>query len=66
MTDKTALFFTKDEILDVLDILEDARFRVVVARSLNEGANTENRCERTIVGLDDLRYRFNLATCGVR
>jgi len=60
MNDKTALFFTKDEILDVLDILEDARFRVQVARSLEEGSNF--RCERTIDGLDDLIHRFNLAT----
>jgi len=66
MTDKIALFFTKNEVLDVLDTLEDARHRYAILANLEEGSTMQSyRCERTNKGLDDLIHRFNMATSGL-
>ena len=66
MNDKIALFFTKDEILDVLTILEAAQFRIEVESEIKhcEADGYASR-DHTSRGLTDLIHRFNLATTGL-
>ena len=64
MNDNIAMFFTKDEILDVLDILEAAQFEVESEIKHCE-ADGYASIERTNRGLTDLIHRFNLATSGL-
>ena len=64
MTDKIALFFTKDEILDVLTILEAAQFEVEseIKHCESDGYASIGHTNR---GLIDLIHRFNMATSGL-
>ena len=64
MNDKIALFFTKDEILDVLTILEAAQFEVESEIKHCEADGYASR-DHTSRGLTDLIHRFNLATTGL-
>ena len=64
MNDNIAMFFTKDEILDVLDILEAAQFEVESEIKHCE-VDGYASIERTNRGLTDLIHRFNLATSGL-
>ena len=63
MTDKIALFFTKDEILDTITTLEEAQFEVEYSIGQHGDLVTHlARLERTQRSLADIIYRFNLAT----
>jgi len=64
MNDKIALFFTKDEILDVLTILEAAQFRIEVESEIKH-CEADGYASNTSRGLTDLIHRFNLATTGL-
>ena len=64
MNDKIAMFFTNDEILDILTILEAAQFEVEseIKHCESDGYASIGRTSR---GLIDLIHRFNLATSGL-
>ena len=64
MDDKIVMFFTHDEILDVLDILEAAQFEVEseIKHCESDGYAGMDHTSR---GLTDLIHRFNLATSGL-
>ena len=64
MTDKIAMFFTHDEILDVLTTLEAAQFEVESEIKHCESDGYAS-IERTNRGLTELIHRFNLATSGL-
>ena len=64
MNDKIAMFFTHDEILDALTILEAAQFEVDSEIKHCE-ADGYASIERTNRGLTELIHRFNLATSGL-
>ena len=64
MTDKIALFFTRDEVLDVLNILEAAQFEVESEIKHHEADGYANM-DHTSRGLTELIHRFNLATSGL-